>query len=159
MDDSSASPRIEVYTRVETAPDLPGWLQSRAARALPLVFRAGGSEDPVLPSLDVVEVTVISDETIAGVHGEFLDDPTPTDVITFHHGEILISADTAAREAGQYEKTVDEEILLYLIHGLLHLNGHTDLREPDRTVMHRIQEDILSRVLAEDGGDSRDSAN
>jgi len=77
-----------------------------------------------------------------------MDDPTPTDVITFHHGEILISLDTARREAPAHGHTVAEETLLYLIHGLLHLSGHTDLHEPDRSAMHREQEDILRQILA-----------
>ena len=89
---------------------------------------------------------MIYDAVIAGVHGEFMDDPTPTDVITFHHGEILVSLDTARREGPTHGNSAAEETLLYIIHGLLHLNGHTDLREPDRTAMHREQETILDRV-------------
>jgi probable rRNA maturation factor len=67
-------------------------------------------------------------------------------VITFHHGEILVSLDTARREGPGHGNTPADETLLYIIHGLLHLNGHTDLREPDRTVMHLVQETILDRV-------------
>ena len=93
-----------------------------------------------------MEVSIVDDATIADVHGEFMDDPTPTDVITFHHGEILVSIDTARREGPGHGNTAADETLLYIIHGLLHLNGHTDLREPDRTAMHRAQEAILDRV-------------
>ena len=38
-------------------------------------------------------------------------------------------------------------ILLYIIHGLLHLNGHTDLSEPERSQMHAEQERILRIAL------------
>lgn len=118
-------------------------LREQALVALPLCQQACGREAPLLGDLEEIEVSLVSDEVIAGVHQEFMDDPTPTDVITFHHGEILLSIDTARREASSHGNTVEEETLLYLIHGLLHLNGHSDLHEPDRTEMHRIQEEIL----------------
>src|SRR4051812_40869865 len=42
-----------------------------------------------------VEVTIVSDKTIARVHLDFMGLPEATDVITFHHGEIVASAETA----------------------------------------------------------------
>ena len=153
---SPSYPIVEVYSQVDFSEKNLKWLENSAREGIPLVLAHPGTEEPVLPKLTEVEVTLISDETIAQVHGEFLDDPTPTDVITFHHGEILISVETAERESTQYGKTWEEEILLYLVHGLLHLNGHTDLEEPERETMHQIQEDILSRILS---GDARKLEN
>lgn len=122
------------------------WLTEKSIEALPHCLEKPGTEEPALPSLEEVEVTLVNDETIARVHGEFMDDPTPTDVITFHHGEILVSVDTARSVAEEHGNSVTEETLLYIIHGFLHLNGHTDLSEPERAHMHRIQDDILSRL-------------
>lgn len=140
-------PVVALYPHVD-CPDLDlGRLEQRANLALPACLAEPGGEDPVLPDCEEVEVSLVSDGAIAGVHGEFMDDPTPTDVITFHHGEILVSVDTARREGPGHGNAAEEETLLYIIHGLLHLNGHTDLREPDRTVMHRLQERILAAVL------------
>ncbi|NLT71785.1 MAG: rRNA maturation RNase YbeY [Verrucomicrobiaceae bacterium] len=139
--------RIEIFVHTDCGELDPERLEERARRALPHCLRARGREEPVLGDLAEIEVSLVSDETIAGVHQEFLDDPTPTDVITFPHGEILLSIDTARREAPSHGNSVEDEALLYLIHGLLHLNGHTDLKEPDRTEMHRVQEEILRRVL------------
>lgn len=150
-------PLLEVYSQTGTSEERIHWLTEKGTEALPHILEVPGSEAPVLPGLEMVEATLISDETIAEIHGEFLDDPTPTDVITFHHGEILISEETARREASGYGKTTDEEVLLYLIHGLLHLHGHTDGQEPERSVMHRLQEDILSQVLA--GGATNEQGN
>lgn len=149
MDAASTIPQLELYSQVESDEAQLEWLLQHLTKSLPLVLENPGTGEPVLPVLETVEITLISDETIAEVHEEFLDDPTPTDVITFHHGEILVSRETAEREATEYGKTADEETLLYGIHGLLHLNGHTDLEEPERGSMHRIQEDILSRILSE----------
>jgi probable rRNA maturation factor len=140
-------PRIEIFLHTDV-PD--GWkevLEAQIQVALPFCLASFGTEPPLLADLEEVEISLVSDETIAEVHGEFMEDPTPTDVITFHHGEILVSVDTARREAPEHGNSVAEEILLYMIHGLLHLNGHTDLKEPDRTVMHRDQETILRAVL------------
>jgi len=115
--------------------------------ALPFCLDSHGSGEALLGEFDEIEVSLVSDEVISGVHGEFMEDPTPTDVITFHHGEIIVSLDTARREGPRHGNSFAEETLLYIIHGLLHLNGHTDLLEPDRTAMHRVQESILARVL------------
>ena len=52
--------------------------------------------------------------------------PGPTDVITFEHGEIIVSATTAERQARREDETLDRELARYIIHGVLHLNGHLD---------------------------------
>jgi probable rRNA maturation factor len=141
---------IEIFDHAEAGDIRIPWLQKKATEALPYCLEAPGSEEPVLPGLSELEVSLVDDDTIGKVHAEFLDDPTPTDVITFHHGEILISVDTAKREAPVHGNTIEEETLLYLIHGLLHLNGHTDLVEPDRAAMHETQEKIFRIVLTSD---------
>ena len=99
-----------------------------------------------LPELTIVEVSLVSDEKIAEVHASFMDDPSVTDVITFHHGEILISLDTALRVAGELEQLPLRETCLYLVHGLLHLHGYRDGEESERRCMHELQDGILERV-------------
>lgn len=115
-----------------------------------LALCAGESGDGLfrLRELPVVEVAVVSDRVIAKLHQQFMDVPGATDVITFEHGEIVISADTARREARQQGHGVTEELALYVIHGMLHLNGHDDIKPRDRARMHRVQERIWKRVLA-----------
>ena len=129
--------------------DLPR-LREVAESAWPLVIAAPGPEVPVLPELMEVEISFITDEAIAKVHAEFLEDPTPTDVITFAHGEILISTETAIRQAAEHGHTAEKEVALYLIHGLLHLNGHEDESETGFSMMKRLQEGILASVWPED---------
>ncbi|MDF1860686.1 MAG: rRNA maturation RNase YbeY [Verrucomicrobiales bacterium] len=138
---------IEIFDHAEAEGIRILWLQQKATEALPHCVEEPGSEEAMLPGLSELEVSLVDDATIGKVHAEFLDDPTPTDVITFHHGEILVSVETAKREAPVHGNTIEEETLLYLIHGLLHLNGHTDLVEPARAVMHELQEKILRIVL------------
>ncbi len=61
-------------------------------------------------------------------------------------GEIVLSIDTAAREAHQRGHTLDAELALYAVHGTLHLLGYVDRREPDAAHMHDIEDDILSGI-------------
>ncbi|MDP0489750.1 MAG: rRNA maturation RNase YbeY [Verrucomicrobiota bacterium JB023] len=101
----------------------------------------------VLGALSELEVSLVDDETLAGIHGEFLDDPTATDVITFPHGEILISTEMALQRAGDYGKSTFGETLLYLVHGLLHLAGFDDRESQERAEMARLQEEIWAEWM------------
>ena len=121
-------------------------LTALAGAAWPLVMAAPGPDVPVLPDLSEVEVSFITNEAIARVHAEFLGDPTPTDVITFAHGEILISTDMAIRQAADHEQPPEREVALYLIHGMLHLHGHEDKSATGFTTMKLLQEAILNQV-------------
>ena len=114
--------------------------------ALPLVREAERRES-VLGQLEEIGIVLVSDQRIAALHDEFMSDPTPTDVITFLHGEIVISAETARREAGRRKLPVPEEISRYAVHGLLHLAGWSDLDAGAAAEMRSVQEKILRRAL------------
>jgi len=101
----------------------------------------------VLRGLVEISFVVVSDARIAALHDEFMGDPTPTDVITFHHGEIVISAETARREARQRQIPLPEEIARYAVHGLLHLAGWSDADAGAASDMRVMQEKILRRAL------------
>lgn len=100
----------------------------------------------MLGSLLEVEATFISDAAIGKVHAKFLGNPASTDVITFAHGEILISAETAALEAGLRGEPLGRELVRYLVHGLLHLNGHEDKDPADAAAMWTAQETTVSEL-------------
>jgi len=70
----------------------------------------------------------------------------PTDVITFRHGEIVISAETALRQARQYRSSLMQELQLYIVHGLLHLRGYDDKTPSGSREMERRQRSILGRL-------------
>ena len=97
-----------------------------------------------------VQVSLVDDREISRVHAQFMDNPDPTDVITFPYGdegEVLISLETAERQAGQFESTFDREIALYLVHGLLHLAGYDDSSEAARGEMEELQEALVTELL------------
>lgn len=124
------------------------WLEQLGRRALPLVSAEQG-EDTVLPDLSEVEINLVDDAAIARVHNDFMGIAGPTDIITFHHGEILISIDTAERQAADYHRSLQDEVGLYIIHGLLHLAGLKDKTPEDFARMAEAQERILKQCLRE----------
>jgi len=106
-------------------------------------------ENAPLASLSNVEVSFVSDAAIARVHRRFMGIPGATDVITFDHGELVVSTETARSNARNYGRTLDEELVLYIVHGLLHLNGFEDKKPDDAENMRQLQERILAKCLAE----------
>ncbi len=100
------------------------------------------------PLPDYVEVSLLSSAEIGRVHGEFLADPSPTDVITFDHGEILVCPEVAREQGAGYGRSLNEEVLLYGLHGLLHLRGWSDKTPAKRKAMSLAQEKVWRRVKA-----------
>jgi len=97
-----------------------------------------------------VTVSLVDDVMIAEVHGQYMDDPTPTDVITFPYGEsgeILISVETAEAQRGEYEASWEEEVALYLVHGILHLCGYEDTNGEGQARMNRLQNSLVKEVF------------
>lgn len=102
-----------------------------------------------------ISVAVVDDATMSSLHLRYMSDPQPTDVMSFDlgdgndadllEGEIIVSADTARRQAAELNVDFKEELLRYVIHGALHLIGYDDHTTADRKAMRR-QED---RILAE----------
>jgi probable rRNA maturation factor len=101
-----------------------------------------------------VGLCFVEDEQIARLHQQFMNDPSVTDVITFPleerdsgqlDGEIVISTETAVRQAPEHHLGPLEETHLYVIHGLLHLLGHDDLQPAQAEAMARLQEELLER--------------
>jgi probable rRNA maturation factor len=95
------------------------------------------------------------DLAIAGMHGQFFDDPTPTDVITFPSGEmadddgeylgdVVVSVETAVVQAEEFGHSTEHEVAFLALHGLLHLCGYDDATQAQRDEMHRRQNEHLS---------------
>ncbi len=103
----------------------------------------------VFNELDFLEIAFIDDEAISKAHADFMDDPTPTDVITFLHGELLISVETAHKQALLHKQEFHTELLRYIIHGILHLAGHTDYETENQKQMLEAQEVILANTISD----------
>lgn len=141
-------PRAVLCNRQRAVPLAMPPLRRAAERAVAACLPHRGPSEALLGSLGEVEVTFISDAAIARVHAEFMGDPAATDVITFGHGEILISAETAAREARARDEPLGRELVRYVVHGLLHLNGHEDAQPQDAAAMWTVQEAVVRELWA-----------
>ena len=126
--------------------DMP-WLKKFARLSLEHCLECASSPVAVLPRLDEVEVTIVSNDVIAQVHRRFMQIEGPTDVITFDHGEIVVGAETARDNAQRFGKGLNEETGLYITHGLLHLAGFDDKERRDAMKMRYCQEKIAAKCL------------
>lgn len=100
-----------------------------------------------------ISLAVVDDAHIHELNRAHLDHDYATDVLSFllgHtdaglEGEIIVSADTAAASAPRFGWTAADELLLYAIHGALHLVGYDDLTPAAQGDMRRQEAAILSR--------------
>jgi probable rRNA maturation factor len=118
-------------------------LATFAKCALELCLRLPTKRRSELQTLREISLLIVSDRRIASLNRQFLNESGPTDVITFQHGEIFISAETARRQARQFRTTLKHELCLYLVHGLLHLHGFDDQTAADAREIERAQEQIV----------------
>ena len=99
---------------------------------------------------------MVDDKTIAGFNKQYLKKNYPTDVLAFRMqdgefadihpeilGDVIISLDTAASRAEEFQTSLKYETQLYLVHGILHLLGFDDLSAKGRNRMKAMQEEIL----------------
>ena len=138
-------PRLELYNRQESMNLDVGYVQDALQRALPLCIQKAFSECSLV-SLKKVEVSIVCSAEISEVHRRFLNDPTETDVITFDHGEIIVCADVAEKKAAEFGHSTEAELLLYIVHGLLHLAGYKDKTNSEFNEMSRVQEVIWKKT-------------
>ena len=93
----------------------------------------------------------------------FLRHGGSTDVITFDHGpgtgaangsapclhgELFVCVDEAVAQAGRFRCTWQAEIVRYVVHGVLHLQGHDDLKPEPRRRMKREENRLVRRLGA-----------
>jgi len=101
-----------------------------------------------------VGVRLTDDSTIHVVNRDFLQHDYPTDVISFPYaldrpnveGELIVSLDTAIASCQEYGWSAREELLLYVIHGTLHLVGFDDQSESTRQSMRHAEATALRKI-------------
>jgi probable rRNA maturation factor len=123
---STPGREIHVYNRQrQVRVDLKA-LNGVARRSVEVIgsLAVPGRRARTLP--EEIDVLLVSDRRIAAIHRQFMNLAGPTDVITFQHGEIFISTETARENARRFGNGVGEELELYIVHGLLHLRGFDD---------------------------------
>ncbi|HEY4813223.1 MAG TPA: rRNA maturation RNase YbeY [Chthoniobacterales bacterium] len=133
--------QIEVLNRQRKYQLPVGQLLSFAQQLAPLVSNIARGEIP-----EDILVVLVSDRKISAVHQQFMGIATATDVITFQHGEIVVSVETAARQAIEFETDLLQELRLYIAHGLLHLAGYDDHSEDGFREMAKVQNELVAKV-------------
>lgn len=97
-------------------------------------------------------VHFVGKEKITSLHGEYFEDQTPTDCITFPYedsyflGEIFICPQVAAEYVATHGGSLEEEITLYLVHGYLHLRGLRDKTSKEKREMRKEEKKWLNRL-------------
>ena len=105
----------------------------------------------------ILSIAFIGNERSQELHGQFFDDPTPTDVMTFpgdseedHAGDIAANIEIAQAEAPAAQWAASEELTLYLIHGWLHLAGFRDHDAPSIEAMRAAESQLFASVREHD---------
>ena len=103
-----------------------------------------------------LSLALVGDKTMSELHERFMNIPGPTDVLTFplEHdprgrcvaGEVVVCVPEARRRAKTHGVAVRDEVLLYAIHGMLHLSGFDDRTPADYRKMHRAEDRILTEL-------------
>ncbi len=106
-----------------------------------------------------LSLSLVGDAAIRELNREYRGRDRATDVLSFPLGDqpapaaerllgdVVISVDTAARQAAEYDATLQREIYRLLIHGVLHLKGHDHLERDERLAMER-EERRLAEAIA-----------
>jgi probable rRNA maturation factor len=100
-----------------------------------------------------VSVAIVDDATMHALNRRYLDHDYPTDVLSFVldrrpgelEGEVVVGADTARAAAPEFGLAENDELLLYVIHGTLHLVGYDDATDADRARMRARERQCLAR--------------
>lgn len=94
-------------------------------------------------------VNLIGSRKSRRLNETYLRHEGPTDIITFNyaepdssvrfHGELFICVDVAVEQARRFRTTWQRELVRYLVHGLLHLDGYDDNTPEARAIMKRVE--------------------
>lgn len=108
---------------------------------------------------DEVGVNFVDQQEISRLHGQYFNDPTPTDCISFPVddpqgqddyrvlGDIFVCPEVAIAYAETHQTEPYQELTLYIVHALLHLMGYDDIDEKDRDRMRAAENRIMTFLI------------
>jgi len=117
-----------------------------------------------VPSSEIeLAVILVDDKQITEINESYLNHQGPTDVISFDYiedfdesqvskedpftvGELYISLETAERQGLEYNKSLNDELILYIAHGVLHLCGYDDHCDEDIKEMRQAEERVIKSL-------------
>ena len=119
------------------------WLHDAILQAMVAMRRSGQ-----------LSVKIVGDDEMARAHETHKGCPGTTDVLTFDlsageaplDADLLVCADEARRQALARGHAIEQEVLLYVVHGVLHCTGYDDHDAAAAERMHRAEDEILAAV-------------
>jgi probable rRNA maturation factor len=141
---------------------------STADAAAPWLSEAGDVQGLAECALVVLEcadqelsILLTNDDQIQSLNRDYRDKDTPTDVLSFGQddgemfpgvvsvlGDLVISLETAQRQADSLGHPLAAEVRVLLVHGLLHLMGHDHIENSDRAEMASAEDALLAALPA-----------
>jgi len=107
-----------------------------------------------------VSILITNDAYIKKLNFKYRGIDKPTDVLSFSFkdddsffpevdgknilGDIIISAETVAKQASEMKHSVKKEMVILLIHGLLHLLGYDHIEDDDYKKMRKKEKEIMA---------------
>lgn len=147
MTDPKKQSACTVSVQIQTEPFLID--RANIRRAVQRILRQFGIRNAC------TEIAVTDDALMRKLHKDYFGDDETTDVISFDlSGEgqsrrcfqILVNAEQAARQADQRRHSPQAELMLYIVHGLLHQMGFDDADAEQAAKMHRTEDQILNQL-------------
>jgi probable rRNA maturation factor len=151
--------RDKGWVDVQTAPRFAGEVDEELLRRVTAkALRHEGIEGEI-----TLSVVITDDEAVRELNREFRDVDAPTDVLAFGTGEesdfvtapgepaylgdVIISYPRAVIQAEEYGHSINRELALLTVHGVLHLLGYDHVDEVESTEMWARQNEILESLV------------
>ena len=110
----------------------------------------------------ILSVLLCDDQYIHPINREYRGKDKPTDVLSFAQregefaflddsllGDVIISIETAERQAKEKQHSLSRELTILLVHGILHLIGYDHIEDADAVIMERKEREILDQLSVE----------
>jgi probable rRNA maturation factor len=141
-----ARPTLQLLIAARTGGEFARYLRRHVPRAARVIKSR----------LRELSIALVGDRRMSQIHQQFLREQGPTDVMSFvmdvdaagraTGGEIVLCVPEARRRVGRRHAPVARELLLYAVHGLLHLGGMDDRTPAGFQAMHRREDEVLTRL-------------
>lgn len=124
-------------------------------------------EHEELPENTELSLTFVDNDEIAQLNEEYRGKTGPTDVLSFECdgifdemqasegvgadvfelGDIVVAPDVVKAQAHEYGNTPTEELVLMVVHGLLHLCGYDHIEDDEAEEMETLQTELFTQAL------------
>ena len=107
----------------------------------------------------ILSVLLCDDQCIQPLNRSYRGKDRATDVLSFAQregdfafaeddvlGDVIISVETAARQATEKQHPVDKEMTILLVHGILHLLGYDHIEDDEAVIMEAKEKEILDQL-------------